>query len=442
LFDKLNRNQSIVVGIFGGSMTAGIGCFDKKSGALCSWPTRFERFLQSTFPSAQIRFEKFCCASCDSTVALTRLEDHISGNHTHLDLIIVDTSLNDRHSYDIVGTNVTLFHVSESIIRLGRLHHMAVFYLSTYMGSSTAVDDIYGEICAFYGVPLISYRRAVLPEILLAESSKTFDPLNGTLISPFYSTELSRNYPHPFFQTHIILAQYLAHIFMEFFTSYLNSPRNSAIETHIGKSRYGPPIEEMTDDDNPLFNDITCSPVLKTYSSLKEEENDPHSKDSSSMIGWELRADRPNKPIGWIVNGSFFLSSQQIPQLQFQLKPLKGRVTITYLKSYFNAGKFLVYFRSSSWLEGSFRTTSKTKQRTHPNMIPCCRMIPPHIATHSAVIDTYSNASKASGLFQHTLHFDLTAMTMPLVIEHIQMPQDEVLQRGGDQVKILSVKSC
>jgi hypothetical protein len=82
-FAKLNNNDTVTIGIFGGSMTDGEECVPKNAQKHmtqreCAWSERLLRYLRGAYPYANIVRRGFAVSSSDSIFGLTSFRQDLS----------------------------------------------------------------------------------------------------------------------------------------------------------------------------------------------------------------------------------------------------------------------------------------------------------------------------------------------------------------------------
>ena len=86
--------------MFGGSFTLGGDCWQSASkrgiaGKDCAWPARWKQWLHLAFPSATVQVENIAQGGSPSAVILGGIGLY---NFSGVDLILVDTLVNDAHN--------------------------------------------------------------------------------------------------------------------------------------------------------------------------------------------------------------------------------------------------------------------------------------------------------------------------------------------------------
>jgi hypothetical protein len=347
--------------------------------------------------------------------------------------------MNDRWTYTNEGhKNATLLASTERIVRLASQNHVAVMFLSVFMGSLSICDQLYGVVCAHYGMPMLSYRSVVLKSVRYAFGLHGYNSsvhVNRTRYPVLYNTRLIEDL-HPLFQSHVILAQFVCDFIEKAYTFYsLDSRREAILKEWQGRAV---PTAVFGGDEGSELTEVysSCHPIQTFYSSLPSDQyfvtNSVFHK-SSEAVGWKYMTDYPDKPKGWVSDGS-----KPLGKLLFPTVLLHGHVTVTYLQSHKNSGKFQVYFQPTKDLKGHFINTGVEKIIAHPNMIPCCKN---PWSTHAAYVDTYDNTTMTSVIVSRTFHFDMIGL-VNVVFKRVPLSTEETARRSGDKVKILSLRTC
>ena len=368
--------------------------------------------------------------------------------YTHNNKIIAfNLAMNDRWTYEeeLKKSNTTILAATEHIILLAREHNVAVLYLSVFMGKLSACDDMYNSVCSHYGVPLLSYRTLVRDRVKYAFSLPTHDPsvhINRTRSPVLFNVRYIEDL-HPVFQSHVVIAQFVCDFFEKAFNFYTQSTfkieKENAIEFWSRKNNPTPLFGGNIDDKRKadlVDSRIPCSPIQTFYSSLPADQPYVTSKlfhYSQEATGWVFKTDMPGKPRGWISEGNKTYGKLLLPVVV-----LNRQVTVTYLKSYRNSGKFHIFFQPSKNVKGNFARSSVDTIKKYPNVITCCSN---PWQTNRAEIDTFDNSTRTSVLLSRTYTFDVIG-TLNVVIQRVALPQQELSYRSGDKVKILSIRTC
>jgi len=438
----------VYVHVFGGSMTAGNGCKGRKKGVYydlkqkCAWQFRFRKWLQAAFPSVRVVHKSWAVASSDSLFALSRFRDSLEMNHT-IDLALFDPSMNDRWTYHDANSKTDLIELSiERILRLASAHGVAVAYMSSFMGELTVIEDVYHKVCAHYGVPMLSYRAVVIDQVKQAFQLKQHDPACHVADSrsPVLFHTLTIEDLHPLFQTHLVVAQFVCEFFNQAFMFYTHESNREARDelqrlwaTKEVSVEFGGGDSEEGGEEG-----AACHPIQSFFSSLDSDQQIVTSTafmQAYEAVGWKYKVDYPGKPIGWVSEGA---SLKKHGKLLLPVVVVNGKVSVSYLKSYRNSGKFQVFLQPGRSQSVNFNPTSPERLRSHPNLIGCC--VNPW-QTMRGYVDTFDNSSSTSVIVTKTFQFDMSGM-LNVVVQRVPLSVEEKERRGGDKVKIVAVRSC
>jgi hypothetical protein len=484
LFDKINcKDAEIHVAIFGGSMTAGENCFVKSMPSVrypnCAWQFRVLEWLSRAYPHVKFVHHNFAVSSSTSAYSFSAFRDMLAEGGVRPDLCIFDNSINDESIIVLKGTT-NVNSIYENIVRLAIANDVALLVMSVFLGKTHdelfSIESVYESVCRPYGIPLVSYRLAVLDNVTHAESLRSFDPayhIRDTLLSIFWGLH-SGDY-HPPFQGHRGVADHVIYFLYHAHKHYeaawknlkdaeLKSPLEKlrAMDPLFGALRYDTKEGSENDDDSPTDAGLECTPVSVRLSSLEAEQ----AKVSGPFIplwntGWVFKSDKPGKPAGWIYESSNRTAEQlaTIGSLNdghgaslyeglivFPAMVVHGRVTVTYLESYNNCGDFEIWIgeprrdNHHNAEIGNFHVTESWKAERHPNMVQCCDQRG-HGDTRRATISTYRHNMTFSAVVQQTVHFDISG-SYAVHIQALPLSADEYASRKGDKVKILGITVC
>mmetsp|Transcript_17862 Transcript_17862/g.29865 ORF Transcript_17862/g.29865 Transcript_17862/m.29865 type:complete len:422 (+) Transcript_17862:554-1819(+) len=413
---------------------------------------RFIKWLQAAFPLAHVVHKSLALGSTDSTFAMSRFRDALEKNRT-IDLALFDSSMNDRWAYHDSGNNADiLLTFTEKILRLANHHGIAVAFLSVYMGPCQIVDELYDRVCAYYGVPMLSYRSVVIDQVRQGFATTShYEPslhINGSRL-PFLYYAASVEEPHPKFQTHVIIAQMVCDYFEKAYYFYTQMSQRSNLEELLRRVEnkasiqpaFGGDDDDSDEDWSVASVHSTCHPTQTFFSSLSSDKQFITNELSSASAnqGWSYMVDYPGKPEGWVSDG---LGNNTYGTLLFPVLSVNGKVTISYLKSYRNMGKFIVFLIPRNFKSGNMIPSKPQRLRAHPHLIGCCKGN--RKQTLSALVDTFDNSSNTSVIISRTLHFDFSGSAKVVVqrVPVILRDEDEEKVRGNCKVKIVSIRSC
>jgi hypothetical protein len=206
----------------------------------------------------------------------------------YLSILSYVPAMNDQWTYHDSKNNPRILqHPLENILRLSSLHGVAVIPMSVYMGRETAVEDAYHRLCLYYRVPMLSYRAVVIDEVLQAYQMKEFNstvhvngtkyiPVNYTLRAPVLYCAVSRNELHPYFQTHVVIAQFVSDFLEKAYYFYAHS--RSADLAQVDQRWYTggkddennaiemiKPLYDIDDGGDAVGDRMACHPITTLY---------------------------------------------------------------------------------------------------------------------------------------------------------------------------------
>ena len=387
LLNRLRRHEDIHVLVLGGSFTKGAGVFRGASRAALNWAGRFNTWLKAAFPHSRIIFHNRAQGSTTSFYAIHKLRQF----SRPVDLIIMEYALNDR-----VQTSPEvhkLAHITEAIIRhVHQTHHqtpLVYLALNVYTPLQTNAERIHQEVCDVYGVPLVSYRRAVVDEFNACIQRSASVPYLHTekYCVPNFRPRTPHTSPfvfklwdgevrlvHPVEETHRLVAQTMAYYITQLVALYNSS---SSISSMPEPDVIFPPRPLYALHDPQTDSELTeegCVNPLSHFSSLNTDSTDAEDEDEHANATalreafeprrveqgscWSFRRDHRGKPFGWVAASNFMSSEGNSGsgsfsavtgtgtaenQLTFEVLMVSGTISITYLSSYENSGQFEVY---------------------------------------------------------------------------------------------------
>jgi hypothetical protein len=362
--------------------------------------------------------------------------------------------MNDRWTYKDSKNNSNVLQLSlEGILRLASHHGVAAVPMSVFMGQETAVEEVYHRLCSHYRVPMLSYRTVVIDEVRQAFQLKEFNStfhVHDSFHPPVLFCAAGIEDLHPRFQTHFVIAQFVCDFLEKAYLFYMHESRSAELAQVLqrwpvggkdGKSKAVEVVKPLfgygIDEHGGMADDrLACHPIQTFYSSLPSDDQFVTSHSFSEPLevsGWEFKVDYPGKPEGWVSEGE---GKNAYGKLVLKVVSGTGKVTVSYLKSYRNSGKFEFYFRTLYKMQLS--VTDPKRRIAHPDMIACCHN---HRQSLSGYVDTYDNSSTTSVIVSRTFHFDVVGL-VHFVVQRVALSGEEVDRRGGDKVKIVSIRTC
>ena len=152
---KLQAGDEVTVAYLGGSITQGSSAGNE----LC-YARLTTDWLMEQFPDAKINYVNAGIGATGSYIGVHRCDEQILAHDP--DLVFIDFSVNDTS--DRLTTNKATY---ESLIRKIWKHSTspAIITIAMTQENGTSVQDAHYEIAAKYGIPMISYRNAILDVI-------------------------------------------------------------------------------------------------------------------------------------------------------------------------------------------------------------------------------------------------------------------------------------
>ena len=151
---KARRGEPVVVGVIGGSITEGA----KASAEEHRWANHVWEWWRGTFPGIDVELVNAGISATGSATGSHRVQEHLLKRAP--DFVVVEFSVNDRGS---PRAAVTLEGVLRQILK--QPNHPAVMLLFMTRTDGTSVQEAHAEIGNHYGLPMVSFRDAMMPEV-------------------------------------------------------------------------------------------------------------------------------------------------------------------------------------------------------------------------------------------------------------------------------------
>lgn len=374
--EKLSTGAVIRMMVMGGSMTKGNGC--GRDLLECRWSMRVKKWLEAAYPRARIEYLNYAFGSSTSVLGLW----WVLQQTLPVDVLLVDYSIND---VSLADRPENLMRITENIVRkaLNLSETTMIIYLFDDMLHPN-VETAYRKVCDQYDVPVLSYTRAVYDEVLACQNVGWFgkhpQPINYS--TPNLKIEYCRNpysllwdvpmyYPHPGSPTHQAIADTVI-----YFITYLTDvyQQRSLLPDKVTPpttAKYNFPKEPLftssdLSENNKVDGSDFCETPLSSLTSLGSDDEPPDinatklsfmpfdpSPEKSPFRskpyydGWGFHRDHVGKPKGWIAGTSLVHRNSHHnvsrAQIAFRIVTATGRISITYLSTYENAGMFEVF---------------------------------------------------------------------------------------------------
>ena len=151
---KARDGKKVTIGVIGGSITQG---YSASQNSNC-YASLLKKWWENTFPAAEIEFINAGVGGTSSYLGVHRVYDDLLVHEP--DFVVVEFSVND-------GNNIFYKKSYDNLVRriLKEENNPAVVLLFMTMEDGTSAQDIDANIGFQYGLPMISYRNAVLEEV-------------------------------------------------------------------------------------------------------------------------------------------------------------------------------------------------------------------------------------------------------------------------------------
>jgi hypothetical protein len=367
----------------------------------------------------------------------------------HYDLIFVAYAANDNGD---VGASDQILIATEYIIRSLLKKKTALIYVSENILSDHA-EKAYLPVTTYYKVPLLSYRNATLGHIRAHQP-----PVRNV----FWMRTLDN--PHPPNSVHQLVCDLCAYFFSSLVeyqqqqegegadgwslptklyvddedtcgrsTSMSSLPQNNATSPFIPFTLPGPHSSaHRLHNESGLYHTRPCHGGRK--------QSSPDNCSLPYYDGWSYFEDRPGKPYGWIADSSTRSVQPSVAHVAFFLVTGTGKVGISYLSTYRNAGVFEVWL-STAYPKWKLQACSARKKETYRSAWFYPHSDQREVTKRVLVVDTYQNRSEVSNVDTQVMAFGCIG-TVLVNLVHRPLPAEELARRGGDKVKILGLYGC
>ena len=151
---KARRGEPIVVGVIGGSITAGA----RASRVDRRWGDLVAKWWRERFPKTDVHFVNAGIGATGSDIGAHRAAKHLISHRP--DLVVVEYAVND-------GGSKIASETLEGLVRqiLKQPNQPAVMLLFMMNKSGQNVQDMHIPVGRHYGLPMVSFRDAFWPEI-------------------------------------------------------------------------------------------------------------------------------------------------------------------------------------------------------------------------------------------------------------------------------------
>ena len=171
VFQRARNGEKIVVGVIGGSITAGA----KTSKSDYSWGRQFAAWWEKNFPQSEVVFVNAGIGATGTALAIHRAQRDLLSQRP--DVVGVEFSVNDTANADAIET-------MEGLLRqiLSQEQQPAVVMLHTMNSNGGNAQQFHLDVAKHYQVPAISYRDALWP--LIAADKLEWSDLSPDTVHP------------------------------------------------------------------------------------------------------------------------------------------------------------------------------------------------------------------------------------------------------------------
>ena len=168
---KARRGEAVTVAVIGGSITAGA----KATKLEDRYGNRIAAWWRETFPKAKIEFVNAGIGATGSNYGALRAQRDLLAHHP--DCVVVEYAVNDGDAEPAV-------HSMEGLVRqiLAQPNSPAVVMLFMVNRKGGSAQAWHAKVGQHYGLPMISYRDVVWPEI--AAKRLTWDQVSPDDVHP------------------------------------------------------------------------------------------------------------------------------------------------------------------------------------------------------------------------------------------------------------------
>lgn len=168
---KAEDGEKVTIGVIGGSITQGSSASNQNN----CYASLLKKWWEDTFPNAEIEFVNAGVGGTSSYLGVHRVGTDLLSYKP--DFVVVEFSVND-------GNNIFYKKSYDNLVRriLQEENAPAVLLLFMTMEDGTSAQDNDSLIGFQYGLPMISYRNAVLQEI--EEGAFTWKDISPDNIHP------------------------------------------------------------------------------------------------------------------------------------------------------------------------------------------------------------------------------------------------------------------
>jgi lysophospholipase L1-like esterase len=228
---KARRDETVTVGVIGGSITQGAGASqpEKRYGDLVA------AWWRKSFPKAKIEFVNAGIGATGSDYGALRVKRDLLSHHP--DFVIVEFAVNDPN-------NDTVAETLEGLVRqvLGESNSPAVMLLFTMNQAGGNAQKAHAKVGRHYDLPMVSFRDALWPEI--EQGRMKWSDVEADIV-------------HPNDRGHEYCARFIIQV----------------LDKVLGEVAAGAALRQIKPPLSPLFSDLFEHVVLLEADALKPVAN-------------------------------------------------------------------------------------------------------------------------------------------------------------------------
>lgn len=154
---KARSGETVVVGVIGGSITAGAAASREEN----RWGNLVAQWWRERFPAATVQFVNAGIGATGSNIAAHRAAAHLLSHKP--DFVVAEFAVND-------GNDQLAAETLEGLVRqvLSQPNHPAMMLLFTMNKAGANAQEWHSKLGLHYGLPMVSFRDALWPEIQAA----------------------------------------------------------------------------------------------------------------------------------------------------------------------------------------------------------------------------------------------------------------------------------
>jgi len=168
---KARRGEEVVVAVIGGSITAGAVATTEES----RWGNLVAKWWRGTFPQTSIRFINAGIGATGSNLGAHRAPSQLLIHKPGF--VVAEYGVNDGNTQDAAET---LEGLTRQILRLPNRPAMMLLFTMNNAGGNA--QEWHGKIGEHYGLPMVSFRDALWPEIEAGRMK--WEDVEGDVVHP------------------------------------------------------------------------------------------------------------------------------------------------------------------------------------------------------------------------------------------------------------------